>query len=72
MSGTSSQHKQEPDKQPPDAPFMALATDAPSSLYSLICSLLANSENARDVLQNTNLVIGQTSQQLDRSRPSKL
>ncbi|MEM6913546.1 MAG: sigma-70 family RNA polymerase sigma factor [Pseudomonadota bacterium] len=71
MSETAPQPNQEPDTQQPDVKFMALVTDAQSSLYAFICSLLGNSENARDVLQNTNLVIWEKSAEFDRSRPFK-
>ncbi|MEM9345622.1 MAG: sigma-70 family RNA polymerase sigma factor [Planctomycetota bacterium] len=71
MSETAPQQNQEPGTQPPNAQFMALVTGAQSSLYAFICSLLGNSENARDVLQNTNLLIWEKSAQFDRSRPFK-
>ncbi|MEM6505809.1 MAG: sigma-70 family RNA polymerase sigma factor [Planctomycetota bacterium] len=71
MSETVPPHHYGPDTQPPDAKYMALVTGAQSSLYAFICSLLGNSENARDVLQNTNLVIWEKSAEFDRARPFK-
>lgn len=50
---------------------MATVTNAQSSLYAFICSLLGHSEDARDVLQNTNLVIWEKAADYDRSRDFK-
>ena len=54
-----------------DAQFLAQVTNAQSSLYAFICSLLGNSEDSRDVLQNTNLVIWEKADEFDRSRDFK-
>lgn len=71
MTDAASQPEHAPAGQPPDPQFMATVTNAQSSLYAFICSLLGNSENARDVLQNTNLVIWEKAAEFDRSRDFK-
>lgn len=71
MTDAASQSEYSPAGQPPDPAFMAVVTNAQSSLYAFICSLLGNSENARDVLQNTNLVIWEKAGEFDRNRDFK-
>ena len=68
MSDMATQLEQDPADRPPDQQFLAMVTGAQSSLYAFICSLLGNSESARDVLQNTNLVIWEKAAEYDRSR----
>ena len=71
MADKASQTEQQPIGLPPDQELLAMVTGAQSSLYAFICSLLGNSDNARDVLQNTNLVIWEKSTEFDRSRDFK-
>ena len=49
-------------------PFHQLLTGAQSSLYAFICSLLGRATEARDILQETNLVLWEKSDLFDRSR----
>ena len=49
-------------------PFNQLLTGAQSSLYAFICSLLGGTENAHDVIQETNLVLWEKAGQYDPSR----
>jgi len=49
-------------------PLHQLLTGAQSSLFAFICSLLGESVNARDVLQETNLVLWEKEAEFDRSR----
>lgn len=49
-------------------PFHQLLTGAQSSIYAFICSLLGNSADSADVLQETNLVLWEKSADFDRSR----
>jgi RNA polymerase sigma-70 factor, ECF subfamily len=49
-------------------PFHQLLTGAQSSIYAFICSLLGGTGDAADVLQETNLVLWEKSEEFDRSR----
>lgn len=62
---------------PPEQPvaateqYLAHVTGCQSALYAFICSLLGNSESARDVLQETNLVLWKKAAEFDPSREFK-
>ncbi len=48
--------------------YAQLVTDAQSALYAYICSLLGGSHSARDVLQETNLVLWRKASEFDAGR----
>jgi RNA polymerase sigma-70 factor (ECF subfamily) len=49
--------------------FVQLLTGTQSRLYTYICSLIGEAAGARDVLQETNLVLWEKAQDYDPSRP---
>lgn len=51
------------------ARFVALLTGLQSRLYAYLCTLLASADAARDVLQETNLVLWKKSADYDSARP---
>lgn len=51
------------------ARFIALLTGVQSRLYAYLCTLLANADSARDVLQETNIVLWEKSADYDATRP---
>lgn len=51
------------------AQFIQSLTAAQSRLYAYLCTLLANAGDARDVLQETNLVLWQKAGDYDFTRP---
>ena len=51
------------------AQFVQLLTTLQSRLYAYLCTLLANAGDARDVLQETNLVLWQKAGSYDFARP---
>lgn len=51
--------------------YLAYVTGCQSALYAFICSLLGNSESARDVLQETNLVLWKKAAEFDPLREFK-
>ena len=53
----------------PTHDFAVLLTDAQSALYCYICNLLGNARDARDVLQETNVVLLSKTEQYDTSKP---
>ena len=57
------------DDLPASKDFAVCVTDAQSALYCYICNLLGNARDARDVLQETNLVILRKESQFDFQRP---
>lgn len=51
------------------ARFVALLTGLQSRLYAYLCTLLARAEDARDVLQETNIVLWKKAGDYDHARP---
>jgi RNA polymerase sigma-70 factor, ECF subfamily len=51
-----------------DVPFHQRLTDAQSSLYAFICSLMGGDSSSRDVLQETNIVLWEKSADYDPTR----
>lgn len=51
------------------ARFVALLTGMQSRLYAYLCTLLARGEDARDVLQETNVVLWKKAADYDPARP---
>jgi RNA polymerase sigma-70 factor, ECF subfamily len=49
--------------------FVQLLTGAQSRLYAYICSLIGTAAGARDVLQETNVVLWDKAHEFDRARP---
>lgn len=58
-----------PGQQTPPQFFLANITGCQSSLFAYICTLLGNTDHARDVLQETNLALWQKADDYDPAQP---
>lgn len=57
------------ENQPPDEQFVTLLTSHQSRLAGFVFSLMASSDSAQDVLQETNLVLWRKAAEFDVSKP---